>query len=127
MSRPLPDRPNLDHLRHQAKALRDAARAGDPDALARVRMPATLSAAQLTIAREYGFASWPRLKAEVDARTLDLPQRVVAFLTTSVEGRNQEAARLLAGDQRLVGVDIRTAAVLGDLARVREFITRSPE
>jgi ankyrin repeat protein len=127
MSRPLPDRPNLDHLRHQAKALRDAARAGDPDALARVRMPATLSAAQLAIAREYGFASWPRLKAEVDARTLDLPQRVVAFLTASVEGRNQEAVRLLAGDQRLVDVDIRTASVLGDAARVREFITRSPE
>jgi ankyrin repeat protein len=127
MSRPLPDRPNLDHLRHQAKSLRDAARAGDPDALARVPMPATLSAAQLAIAREYGFASWPRLKAEVDARTLDLPQRVVAFLTTSVEGRNQEAARLLAGDQRLVGVDIRVAAVFGDASRVREFITRSPE
>src|SRR6266852_479203 len=33
MSRPLPDHPNLDHLRRQAKALRDAARAGDPAAL----------------------------------------------------------------------------------------------
>jgi ankyrin repeat protein len=125
MSRPLPDHPNLDHLRRQAKALRDAARAGDPAALARVAMPVTLSAAQLVIAREYGFASWPRLKAEVDARTLELPQRVVAFLTASVEGRNEQAARLLAGDRRLAGVDIRTAAVLGDAARVRELITPS--
>jgi ankyrin repeat protein len=131
MSRPLPENPSLDHLRRQAKALRDAGRAGDPDAFARLALArsdvvVTLSMAQLAIAREYGFASWPRLKAEVDARTLDLPERVQVFLTASVDGRTEQAARLLAGDRRLAGVDIRTAAVLGDAERVRELITHSP-
>jgi hypothetical protein len=32
----------------------------------------TLAAAQLAVAREYGFASWARLAAEVQARTIDL-------------------------------------------------------
>jgi hypothetical protein len=67
----LPDRPSLEQLRRQAKELRDAARAGDPTALARVaaHVPndaahpvVTLSAAQLVVAREHGFASWPRLR-----------------------------------------------------------------
>ena len=71
MSRPLPDRPDLDQLRRQAKELRDAALAGDPSALDRVRRhgppaPVTLSAAQLAIAREHGFPSWTRLKAGVE-------------------------------------------------------------
>jgi hypothetical protein len=53
--RPLPDRPNLRHLRDQAKALVDA---GDAP---------SITAAQFAIARQYGFASWPKLKAHVDA------------------------------------------------------------
>jgi len=68
----MPDRPHLDSFRRQARALQRAARAGDPDAVARLArhhpggapndasgLP--LSAAQLVVAREYGFASWPRL------------------------------------------------------------------
>ena len=68
MSR-LPARPDLDQLRRQARELHRAALAGDADALRRLRQVSGavgLSAAQLAIAREYGFASWPRLKAEVD-------------------------------------------------------------
>jgi hypothetical protein len=53
--RPLPDRPNLRHLKDQAKDLMKAGEA------------ASLSAAQFKIARMYGFASWPRLKAHVDS------------------------------------------------------------
>ena len=53
--RPLPDRPNLGHLKHQA---RDLLKAGDAR---------SLTDAQLKIARLYGFASWPKLKAHVDA------------------------------------------------------------
>ncbi|MEQ7008224.1 ankyrin repeat domain-containing protein [Actinopolymorpha sp. B17G11] len=73
----LPPNPSLDHLRHQARALREAVRAGDPSAAERVERqhpggvpddPAafTLSTAQLAVAREYGFASWPRLKHYLD-------------------------------------------------------------
>lgn len=71
----LPKRPHLDQLRRESKQLRDAARSGDPDALRRLRAlgpadsaTATLSAAQLAVAREYGFASWPRLKEALDQR-----------------------------------------------------------
>jgi ankyrin repeat protein len=73
----LPPNPSLDHLRHQARALHEAVRAGDSSAAERVERqhpggvpddPAafTLSTAQLAVAREYGFASWPRLKHYLD-------------------------------------------------------------
>jgi uncharacterized protein len=67
----LPARPDLDQLRHQAKDLLHAAHRGDPGAIARVRAVSdqiTLSAAQLALAREYGFASWAKLKLEAERR-----------------------------------------------------------
>jgi len=69
--RHLPVRPDLDQLRHQAKDLLRAIRAGDPTARADLRrhhpgdvLPeaARLADAQLVLARGYGVASWPRLK-----------------------------------------------------------------
>jgi ankyrin repeat protein len=54
-SRPLPDRPNLRHLKDQAKDLLKAGRAAE------------LADAQFQIARRYGFASWPKLKAHVES------------------------------------------------------------
>ena len=68
--RPLPPRPSLEYERKEAKALLRRLRAGDPDAIARARAHhpaldpgarARLADAQLVVAREYGFASWPRL------------------------------------------------------------------
>lgn len=53
--RPLPDCPNLRHLKDQAKDLLKAGGA------------ASLTEAQFKIARIYGFASWPKLKAHVDS------------------------------------------------------------
>ena len=53
--RPLPDRPNLRHLKAQAKDLLKAGAA------------ASVTDAQFKIARLYGFASWPKLKAHVDS------------------------------------------------------------
>jgi hypothetical protein len=64
----LPERPDVDQLRRQAKELRRSALAGDHDAIERLLRHAdvdpatvTLSTAQLVIAREFGFSSWPRL------------------------------------------------------------------
>jgi uncharacterized protein DUF5655 len=68
----LPERPNLDQLRRQAKELHRAAAAGNANAarrLAGVSKSNGLAAAQLALAREYGFPSWARLKAEVERRT----------------------------------------------------------
>lgn len=62
----LPDRPNLDQLRRQARELLRAAADGEPAALTRIRafsQRVSLSAAQLAVAREHGCASWPALHA----------------------------------------------------------------
>lgn len=67
----LPDRPDLDQLRRQARELLRAAAGGEPHAVGRLRAVSprvTLSAAQLALAREYGFQSWAALKAEVARR-----------------------------------------------------------
>ena len=70
--RHFPVRPNLDQLKHQAKDLLRALRAGDPAALAELRrnhpeavaaVAIKLADAQLALARSYGIASWPRLVA----------------------------------------------------------------
>jgi ankyrin repeat protein len=53
--RPLPDRPNLRHLKDQAK---DLVKAGSAKSIAE---------AQFTIARLYGFPSWPKLKSYVES------------------------------------------------------------
>ena len=72
----LPGRPNIDQLRRQARELLRAAADGEPAALVRVRAfseRVSLSAAQLAVAREYGFASWPALHTEVERRLAELP------------------------------------------------------
>src|SRR5579859_3346506 len=72
----LPDRPDLAQLRRQARELQRAAAGGDPAALRRVQpvsAKTTLSAAQLALAREYGFASWAKLKEEAERRRSSAP------------------------------------------------------
>jgi hypothetical protein len=74
-SKPLPARPSLDSLRKQAKKLARDVAAGDAAAIERARAhlpnvdpPLTQRNAQLVIAREYGFAGWQDLVAEVSNR-----------------------------------------------------------
>ena len=78
----LPERPNIDHLKKQAKDLLRLYEAGDPGAFARFResLPAAagkadaaiaalglkLHDAQSCIAREYGLPSWQNLRNYVD-------------------------------------------------------------
>lgn len=56
----LPDNPNLDHLRQQAKDLLAGLRDVNP--------ATTLAGAQAALAEQYGFHTWMNLKAEVDRR-----------------------------------------------------------
>ena len=60
MARKLPARPNLDHLRGQAKARLAQLKKGKRGASAR------LADAQTLVAREAGFTSWPALKRHVE-------------------------------------------------------------
>jgi hypothetical protein len=96
--RRLPQRPNLDQLRRQARELQR-----------RSKSP-TLSAAQLALAREYGFPSWARLKAEVDRmranpkpemRTWQGMRDWSAELLEKRTGRNVEAWNRLIARERL--------------------------
>lgn len=66
--RPLSDRPDLKQLKDQAK---DLLRAGAAP---------TLAKAQFQLAREYGFASWPKLKRHVESlqRTGQLKEAIDA-------------------------------------------------
>jgi len=74
-SKSLPARPSLESLRKQAKKLARDIAAGDAGAIARARvqlpnvdLPLTQRNAQLVIAREYGYAGWQDLTAEVSKR-----------------------------------------------------------
>jgi uncharacterized protein len=112
----LPARPDLGQLRHQAKDLLRAAQRGDPEATARIRTVSEriiLSSAQLALAREYGFASWARLKLEVERRDV-LNSRDLSRL-----------ARLLAGHPELATTrmehwsDHKSADPVGYMAMLR--------
>jgi Family of unknown function (DUF5990)/Domain of unknown function (DUF5655) len=73
----LPDHPDLDQLRRQARELHRAAARGEAPALARVHAVSprvTLSAAQLALARDYGFPSWNRLRDMVQRRRAGAPE-----------------------------------------------------
>src|SRR4030081_838767 len=74
-SKSLPARPSLESLRKQAKKLARGIAAGDAAAMTRaqaqlpnVDLPLTQRNAQLVIAREYGYADWQDLTAEVSKR-----------------------------------------------------------
>lgn len=86
----------------------------------------TLAGAQLAIAREYGFASWARLKVEVAARSTDLAELAAAFCEASIRDGNGRAARMLAATPELATHDLAIAVILGDVDRVRDQIGRDP-
>jgi ankyrin repeat protein len=76
-TRTLPEQPDIDQLRRQAKELLEGFLSGNAEASAEIEAhywgatPRTfaLHDAQLVIARAYGFDSWPKLKAHVDGVT----------------------------------------------------------
>ena len=151
----LPMDPHLGQLRKKARALQRAVRAGDPDALALVAefhpdgppgATFQLSAAQLVLARQYGFASWPRLRQHVEIVTTSTwqPRRHVpgedlpaAFLRLSCGGyaltnggdraRDLSGARdLLAQHPGLPAVSLAVAAACADVEAVRRHLAADP-
>src|ERR1700733_7061211 len=85
MSRQLPEKPNFEYLKKQAKELLHSMRQGK------------LADAQHTLAGEYGFATWAKLKSHVEALGFSPAQMLKA------------------------------AVCDGDVARVREVLERHPE
>jgi ankyrin repeat protein len=125
--RRLPSNPNLDHLKYQAKDLLKERTARTPAVAQRIRefhprfgratdveifdAQLSLSDAQLTLAREYGFPGWARLKRHIEKPTLsdrlDLPHQ-----------------------QRIENATFRCAVELldtGDVAGLRAHLNQHPD
>jgi ankyrin repeat protein len=83
--RTLPSRPDLDQQKKLAKELLRAFRAGDREAIARMRaelpdkVELSLTDAQFVLAREYGFASWRDLKDRIGQLTTDREPPIERF------------------------------------------------
>ncbi|GAB2458114.1 ankyrin repeat domain-containing protein [Jatrophihabitans fulvus] len=143
MPRSLPERPNPEQLRKQARELQRGVRAGDPQALrlAGLDQPDPdhpLHRAQLALARSYGFGSWPRLAAHVAtlaARTWTCPPagadepvahrflRLTSCTWSDDAGPDVDAARaLLATHGDALSLELSSAAVAGDVASVRRLL-----
>jgi ankyrin repeat protein len=147
--------PDLGQLRKKARELQHAVRAGDPAAVALAAEfnpdgPASthypLSAAQLVLARRYGFASWPRLHHYIDIVTghgwLPAPPATGdnardSFLRLSCGGyavrepderaRDLHDARdLLASHPDLPASSIAVAAACADVAALQQHLAADP-
>jgi ankyrin repeat protein len=81
--RQLPERPNLRHLKDQAK---DLLNAGNAESLAD---------ALFKIARLYGFASWPKLKAHVESLAQGASPEEIAQLKQAIDTNNFEEVKTL--------------------------------
>jgi len=96
----LPSRANLEHLKNEAKQHLRAMRAQSSEVAAKAR----LSEAQLWVARRYGFPSWRKLKAYIDALK-DFGQQLVNAVHA---GDLDTMRRILDGHPELVnaGTDL---------------------
>lgn len=150
----LPARPDMGHLKKQAKELLALYRDGDPGAIERFRasLPAAagrpnpaitqmalrLHDAQSCVAREYGFASWVDLQGFVLARrahTEDPAKAVLNWLRLVYAGdvaggtdntRPAVAERLLQEHPGLLGDDPYLACAVGNEALLRHTIEHDP-
>jgi ankyrin repeat protein len=115
----LPDKPNLEWLRREAKSLLEELKRTDPTA--------RLADAQFALAKRYGFSSWRALKSHVDAATLDGQlfdaarggdmDRLAALL-------DQHPSKLHVRDKPYEWTLLHAAASKGQLAIVDELLKR---
>jgi hypothetical protein len=103
--RELPARPSLDSLRKQAKKLARDAAAENGEAVARVHaqlpratLPLSNRDAQLVIAREYGFAGWPDLTAEVRKRLGNSLDWAASQAKVAIHDQDDERLRTLVAE-----------------------------
>jgi ankyrin repeat protein len=122
-----------EYYRKQAKALLRAAQSGDPGALERLSRqspklnPAApkLHDAQLTIARERGFPTWPRFRTFILHSGLDDQGLVAAFIDAAVSDLRR-AEEILTAHPQIAGAGFYAALVLGDWRSVGRALKRTP-
>lgn len=84
--RSLPERPNLDHLRNQARTLLRERLAADPVATGRFAAlgietaEPKLADALHVVAREYGFETWPALKLRIEVNSPEPIEGLIAAI-----------------------------------------------
>ena len=149
--RQLPHRPNLEQYRKQAKELLHAAPLGEPSALARIRKhhprfhnldlerprAITLADAQLVIAREHGYESWPAFARHIETLRIirsvkDLADPLNTFIEVACVDRHgwhgsgtlEYADLILSRYPEVATGSIYSAAVLADEAAVRAWLAR---
>ena len=137
----LPERPNLEQLKGQAKDLLRSAQQKEPTALARMqalpaftkkteeeraRLALRLHDAQSVIAREYGFNSWNALRERVEELTLQFDEAVTEFVQAATDGRTTRAERLLALYPRIAHANLHAALVLGKVESVLAALKDNP-
>lgn len=151
----LPRDPSLENLKKQAKTLHKNVAGGDADALrlAEEFFPGGvtggfgLTDAQLVIARQYGFASWAKLKERVeiverysrsphvepDKALVGLEGLADSFLRLGCltygkdhASRQEKARVLLAEHPEVARASIYTACATGDAALVKAMLAREP-
>ena len=130
----LPARPHLDHLKQQAKSLLREAKAGDPAACRRIAAQHprplseyTLATAQHAVAREYGFASWPKLKIHVELTSKNLAEKADQFLEVAWHWGDRARAEVLVTDEPAIArSSIFAAAAYGDDTVVAELLKQGP-
>jgi ankyrin repeat protein len=154
--REIPARPNLEQYKKQAKDLVRDCGLGVPDAHARIRrhhprfhiLPeaefrgseVSRTDAQLVIAREHGFESWPKFAKHIETLNLirsvaSITDPVAAFIEVACVPRHTghgsgtlEHAEMILERYPLVAADnIHTAAILADEVGVRGFLSRDPK
>jgi ankyrin repeat protein len=82
--------------------------------------------AQLAIAREYGFRSWPRLKFHVEALTLEAPERADALIASVTSADLRRAWALLDADPALARHDLACACATGEADEVSRRLAARP-
>lgn len=141
-SQPLPERAHIEHLKKQAKALLQSARAQDPAALQRFHaLPAfagqplvsldaarlALHDAQSVIAREYGFASWKELSAQVEEQSLTFAAALEEFVRCATGNVRDRAMRLLGRFPSIAHANVYAELVLGDAEAVTARLEAQPD
>jgi len=152
-NRILPDHPNLEQYKKQAKELYRGVADRTPAAIDRIRRhhprfgPAgsdslstlSLSDAQLVLAREHGYESWPEFAKQIETlrviRALgDLRDPVHTFIEVAVVDRHgwhgsgtvEHAEMIRSRYPNVSTANIYSASVLGDTTTVRAFLARDP-
>src|SRR5262249_53880071 len=145
-----PHRPDFNQFKRQAKELLKAYRSGDANAVAEVQQheqapdPAAfaLHDAQRVLARSYGFPSWHKLKSYVQTiqpfwRPLEpksdddanrfLRLACITYSDGDHPSRRDRARQIFAEKPHLAKVSIYTAAAVGDVKAVADFLAKNAD